>query len=395
MMLKRCKTLIPTIVAIAIMASGCLSHSQDKKAAAERWDKMSSKMKIAVAQQQFDSGKYAEAAKTVGECLKADPNMPRAHLLAGKILFVQGQTSQGTAELEKAVKLDEKLDNGWYWLGIAAEEKSQTAKAYECYQKALDLNGSNIDYSLAVARTLVVLDKTDEAITLLKDKMGLFPADVELKAKCADLLCRQQHYDEAMALYRQAALLAPEREDIAESFGNCCILAGQWTAASEVYTKLTESCTDENKKAAYLQLLGMCQVNAGQYGGAVTSYSKLNAKERDNPNVWLRMGQAALGAGDAERAYAYSQHALAIQPDFIDAIAVKGSAEYLKKNYADAIKSFEQIVRDPKHESFAWTMLAKCYEHLGDSEKAKQAAEKAHALSEQFEMSDLLAKIDV
>jgi tetratricopeptide (TPR) repeat protein len=393
-MLKKCWILVIAFAAAALVAGGCETHKQNKTAAAARWDKMSSQMKLTVAQQHFDNGKYDDAAKTIGECLKADPNMPQARLLAGKILFVQGQTVQGENEVRKAVALNAKLDDGWYWLGIAAEEKSQTDKAYECYQKALDLNGSSIEYSLAVARVLSALNKSDEAIAVLKDKMGLFPADVELKAKCADLLCRQQQYEEAISLYRQAVMLAPQQEDIAESFGHCCILAGKWADASEVFNKLAASCTDENKKAVYLQFLGMCQVNAGQYGNAVSSYSKLDAKDRDNPKVWLRMGQAALGAGDAERAYAYSKRALAIQPNFIDAIALQGSAEYLKKNYVDAIKSFEQIVHDPKHESFAWTMLTKCYEHLGDSEKAKHAAEKAHAVSKRLQMSDLLAKLD-
>ena len=393
-MSKKCWIVVIAFAVVALVAGGCETHKQNKTAAAARWDKMSSQMKLTVAQQHFDNGKYDDAAKTIGECLRADPNMPQARLLAGKILFVQGQTMQGENEVEKAVALNAKLDDGWYWLGIAAEEKSQTDKAYECYQKALDLNGSSIEYSLAVVRVLSALNKNNEAIALLKDKIGLFPADVELKAKCADLLCRQQQYEEAISLYRQAVMLAPQREDIAESFGHCCILAGQWTDASEVFNKLAVSCTDENKKAVYLQFLGMCQVNAGQYGSAVNSYSKLDAKDRDNPKVWLRMGQAALGAGDAERAYAYSKRALAIQPNFIDAIALQGSAEYLKKNYVDAVKSFELIVRDPKHESFAWTMLAKCYEHLGDSEKAKQAAEKAHLLSERFETLDLLAKLD-
>ena len=383
-MTKKCRILVIACAAVALMTGGCATQSQNKKAASARWDKMSSQMKLPLAQQYFDNGKYTDAAKTIDECLKANPNMPQARLLVGKILFVQGQVAQGTKEMEKAVELNEKLDDGWYWLGLAADEKSQTDKAYECYKKALDLNGSNVNYILALARASVTLNKTDEAIALLKDKMGLFPTDVELKAKCADLLCRKPNYDEAIALYRQASMLAPQRVDIAESFGYCCILAGQWADASEVFNKLAASCTDENKKAVYLQFLGMCQVNAGQYGGAVTSYSKLNSKERDSVQVWLRMGQAALGSGDAKRAYACSKRALAIQPGFTDAIAVQGSAEYLKKNYADAIKSFEQIARDPKHESFAWTMLAKCHEHLGNSEKAKQAAEKAHLLSARF-----------
>lgn len=393
-MLTRLRMLLMTAMAVALLAGGCATHKQNKTAAAARWDKMSSQMKLTVAQQYFDSGKYADAAKTIGECLKADPNMPQARLLTGKLLFVQGQVAQGAGEMEKAVALNAKLDDGWYWLGLAAEEQNQPAKAYERYQKAMDINGGNIDYILALTRASVTLNKTDEAIVMLNDKMTLFPSDVELKAKCADLLCRKPNYDAAIALYRQASMLAPQRVDIAESFGYCCVLAGRWTDASEVFTKLAASCDDESKKSDYVQLLAMCQVNAGQYDSAVTSYSKLNAKDRDNAKVWLRMGQAALGAGDAERAYACSKRALAIQPDFTDAIAIKGSAEYMKKEYADAAKSFEQIVRDPKHESFAWTMLSKCYEHLGEGEKAHNAAEKAHTVSKRVETSDMLAKLD-
>ena len=111
-------------------------------------------------------------------------------------------------------------------------------------------------------------------------------------------------------------------------------------------------------------MLGTCQVNAGQYGGAINSFSKLNLKERDNPQVWLRMGHAALGAGDAQRAYACSMRALAIQPDYPDAIAVKGSAEYLKNNYRDAVKSFKLLAAAPQHAQFAEIMLAKCYQHI-------------------------------
>jgi tetratricopeptide (TPR) repeat protein len=377
-----------------LLAGGCFSHSQDKKAAAARWEKMSSRMKLPVAQQQFNDGKYADAAKTIGECLRADPNMPQAHLLAGKIILIQGQPSQGIAELKRAVELDEKLDDGWFWLGFAFEQQKQAAQACEYYQKALNLNGSNVEYILAVARASVALGKADEALALLKEKIGILSTNIELKVACADVLCSKQKYDEAIALYRQAVLLDSERDDVAESFGYCCILGEKWTDAVEVFTKLSTGCTDDSKKSTYLQLLGMCQANAGQYSSAMASYGKLSPKDRDNPQVWLRMGQAALGAGNADRAYACSMRALSLQPDYSDAIAVKGSAEYLKENYDEAIKSFSQIVGDPANKAFAWMMLARCYEHTGDNEKAQQAAEKARTLSDRADASETLARRD-
>jgi protein O-GlcNAc transferase len=364
-MLLRYKVLIMLIAVLPLVGS-CQSKQQTKKEAAARWNKVSARIKVPVAQQQFDNGKYSDAAKTIGECLKGDPNLPQAHLLAGKILFVQGQGEASIKEFEKAVALDEKLDDGWYWLGFSCEEKKQIAAAMEYYQKALNLNGTNIEYILALVRAYTSINKYDEALALIQEKMAVLPAEFELKVKCADLLSRKQKYDQAIWLYKQAVLLAPDRHDIAESLGYCCIIAGKWADASEVFTNLVDSCTDENKKAVYLQLLGTCQLNAAQYGGAINTFSRLTPKDRDNPQVWIQMGQAALGVGDADRAYDCSKRALAIQPNNPQAISLKGSAEYLRKNYNDAIKCFGQIANLPQHTSFAKMMLTKCYQHSGN-----------------------------
>lgn len=372
-MLSRFKAFLAIVVIVTLVAGCETPQQQNKKAAAARWEKMSARIKIPVAQEQFDNGKYNDAAKTIGECLKADPNLPQAHLLAGKILFAQGQTAASLNQLQKTIALDDKLDDAWYWLGIVNEDQKQIANALDDYQKALNLNSNNVNYILAYVRACIALDKEDEALAFIQEKVAVLPAEVDLKAKCADLLNRKQKYDQAIALYEQAVLLDPQRLDIAESLGYCCIIAGHWSQAADVFTKLIASCSDGDKKEIYLQLLGTCQVNAGQYGGAINSFSKLS--RRDNPQIWLRMGQAALGAGDADRAYACSMRALALQPGYPDAIAVKGSAEYLKKNYNDAVKSFEQIISAPQHASFAKTMLARCYQHI-DDEKAHQAAQK-------------------
>lgn len=64
---------------------------------------------------------------------------------------------------------------------------------------------------------------------------------------------------------------------------------------------------------------------------------------------------------------------LAAEPD--NAMVLFGLAnEYLKaENYAEAAATLENYLQKSDDEGAAWGMLAKCYENLGDREKAKTA----------------------
>ena len=76
--------------------------------------------------------------------MSADPNMPEAYLLSGRALLAQKQFRKATSELTKAVELDEKLDSGWYWLGVAAEAREDYQQAQVCYGRAMNLKPENV-----------------------------------------------------------------------------------------------------------------------------------------------------------------------------------------------------------------------------------------------------------
>lgn len=390
--------MVVALVAAAV-CTGCQSDVQTKKAVQERWNKTGGQMKLTVAEQQVDNGDYEQAAKTIQQCLSDDPDDPRAHLLYGRLLLADGSRSEAVEQFKLALKNDKGLYEAWYWLGVAAEETRDYRGAYVYYTQALTLKPTNVDYILAASDALVARNKTTEALELLSQKMAVLPRDVSLKVATADLVLRQGNTERAIKLYEQAALSADDA-DIAESLGYCYMLAGQWEAAAEVFEKLAaqykeDSTLQKNRKMAspdqqrrqlFLRLVGICTMNCKQYGRAVSCYSQLAVGERKNAELWLQMGQAALGAGATSRALMCAQKALALRPGYADAIALLGSAQYVGRDYTAAAESFEKIATDKDSAGFSWFMRARCYEQLGQKSRAEEAYKKALDINPRIEL---------
>jgi len=345
-----------------------------------------------LAQQQAEAGNYDRAVKAVQECLSTDPNNAAARGLYGKLLLENGRRDEAIGQLSFALELDEKLHESWYWLGVAAEENRDYEKAYTHYEKALSLEPTNVDYILAVADVQAARNNYSEAVKLLTRKMSALPRDVSLKVAAAELMGRMGENERAIELYKKAMLMTGDNGDIAESLGYCYVFSGKWDEAAEIFDSLFKQCRDEQKKKLYLQVTALCSMNGGQYGRAVSCYSQLSVEERDNAEIWVKMGQAALGAGAPNRAFTCGQKALALQPGYTDAIALVGCAQYAKGDYAAALRSFGRIATDRKNAGFSWLMRARCYEQLGQTNKAERAYKKALQINPSSELGDFLAK---
>jgi tetratricopeptide (TPR) repeat protein len=319
--------------------------------------------------------------------------MPEAYLLSGRALLAQKQFHEATSELTKAVELDEKLDSGWYWLGVATEARENYQQAQVCYGRAMNLKPENIDYILAAAEVYFAQDRKDDAVRLLEEKIARMPNEISLKVTCADFLWQMGNDQQAIELYKQAMLMAGNdySEDIAESLGYCYIFAGRWDEAAKIFTELSVRCTQQ-KKNLYLQAAALCGMSCGGYGTAVNYYDQLTVTERDNPQVWLKLGQAALGTGAAGRAVECGRKALGLQPGLAEAIALIGCSQYVSGDYTSAIAEFEKIAADDKYGAFSWLMRARCYGRLGKLVKAKLAYQKALEMNPNSELGRFLAR---
>ena len=382
-------TVVTLMVSLAFM-SGCSSYAQKKRDAHMKWNKVSAKAKIDVAKDYLRNGRYEDAMATARQCVASDPELAEGYLVMGKIHCITGRFVQAQSALIQAVGYDENLDQAWYWLGEVAVHNKMPVQALEHYSRAMSLRPTTTDYIIAVVETYASQGRYEESLQLLERKIELMPGNAALKVADGDISQRLGRTAQAIRMYNQALLLEPDNVEIAESLGYCYIEQQNYNDAARMFDRVAQNATGENKTAA-LKLLAMCSMNSGQYGKAVGYYNTLSLDQRDDEQIWLQMGQAALGAGAPGRAAACASRALSLRPGWPDAIALEGCAQYLKNDYDAAIGTFSRLTTNDKMGGFAWLMSGRCYQQLGRQSLADKAYENASRLNPQSKLISLLS----
>lgn len=367
-------------LSVLIVLAGCNSHAEKKQQAQIRWEKATARAKVPVALDMFDTGRTDEAYKLISMCLSVDPELPEAHLLLGRIHYSEGRYAQARKSFELAAKYDKKLDQAWYWLASVSQKDQNHRQALEYYNKALDLKPAAVDYIVAIADVYIREDNYEKAMGFLEDKAELMPGNTDLRLVRAEMMLRQGKVKDAIEMYNQALMLKGEDAGILEALGYCYVIDRNWDEATRTFEEMLVLVGGEKQKTC-LEALAMCTMNNGEYGRALLYYDRLSLHDRDDPELWLKMGQTALGAESPARAFACATRALSLRPRWADAIALKGCSRYLSGDYKEALKIFEKITSHKKVGGFAWLMTGRCYKQLGKSDLCEKAYQNAARLN--------------
>lgn len=370
------------VLAIAVLfVAGCSSLKKDEKIAVEKgWQQTASNVKLGIAKEQFASGKYDQAKQSVERCLLEDDQSAESFLLAGKIAMVDGNKEKASEYFDKVVELDGQIGEAWHWKANLAQQNNELSKAEQCYKKAVNLEPFNVDYISDLGSIYAHNGNYEKASELYEAKIKKLPSSFKLMTALAALKMQLSQYDDAISFYRQASLMDQDNRNIKESLGYCYILNQQWNLAGDTFEELSKT-SDKSDDSNYFDILAACNMNAGRYDKAFSRYNEISDKKRDEPMFWLKMGQAALGNNNFKGALACSRRALTLRQGWSQAIALQGSAQYLNKDYFSAIKSFKKISANKNDGSFAWTMIAKCYERLGRKSKAANAYKQSRDMN--------------
>ena len=192
-------------------------------------------------------------------------------------------------------------------------------------------------------------------------------------------------------MYRQILVLNPDNVEVKEALAYCYIAAQDWSSALDLFDQVVKTYDGPRKKAG-LEMMAMCAINSGQYGRAIKYYDRLSVDNRDDPQVWLNMGQAALGANDPKRAAGCARRALDLRPAWDKAVALQGCAQYMDNDYSAALSTFRGITSSKELGGFAWLMIGRCFQQTGDTAQAETALKTAASLNPDSKLVALLAE---
>ena len=148
-------------------------------------------------------------------------------------------------------------------------------------------------------RELGDMDKTDKQLARLKAAMLIAPGDPQGEVRLVKLLARSGAKTEALAhgrRLRDRGFLTPT---LAQQLGDVLADAGEQEEALRTYSEIVEF---DGQSALSRRVLGDIFLRQGWYPAAYRQFKTLTDLDTKNPLAWLRLANAAAGAGRVDEA---------------------------------------------------------------------------------------------
>lgn len=176
------------------------------------------------------------------------------------------------------------------------------------------------------------------------------PGDAEAYAHLGLLAARQEHYKEAVPLYRKALALNPKMPGLRLNLGLALFKGGQLEQAIPIFRQLLKTTAPSSPEAQRLTaLLGLAHYGVGQYAAALPYLKKTTANEPQNLQFRLLLAHSCLYAKQYQCVLDVYHEILLLNAESAEADMLAGEALDEMKNTAGAIEQFRAAVKaDPK-----------------------------------------------
>ena len=262
-----------------------------------------------------DNTLYPEAIQIGEQAIEANPNDPRGYAIKARAMDLNGDSANAVPVGQAGLQVDQNFAPLYTALSSAYRDIDRYDVALLEAQKAIQIDPNDPDAHRVYALALIWVGRRDEALDQLQQAVGLNPN-------------LASPYFELASMYRNMALQDPN--------------GGQ----------------------------------ADDYELAIATYEKILAMQPQNAKAFQRLCSTYIEIGDHRRGQGYCEDALAINPNYADALRDLGHAQYSQRNYEGAIDSFNQCVtleanraeQDQDIECFYLRGLA--YYYLADCQQA-------------------------
>lgn len=345
--LARCG-LILSAAALAGLA-GCSGHGKYTKEgvslAKERLAAAKAGTEYQMAQQQFFGGELDKALKTVNASLKITTEIPKVHILKGRILLEQGDLTASYASFQEAQELDEKLAEPHYYLGILHERFREPEIALERYNEAASLDESNPQYVVAAAEMLMQMGRLDEADAMLAEKQETFAYDAAIRQTQGHVQMLRGEYEKAAELFNQALLLAPDDQIVMEDLVQAQLAAGEYAEAEFNITRLMESAEGDRRDLKHMRARCLMALDRPMEARSLLLDLVDSNEGAKDVHAWMELGNVAFVLQDGKRLDQASSRLIAIAPERYEGYFLRAAHFRQKQDLASALKSADEAVR--------------------------------------------------
>lgn len=308
-----------TLALTAALLTGCVGNG---KYTSEHSSLAKQKMNILKAGTEWDMGRQAflagdldKALDKVNASLGLNDQVPKSHVLKGRILLEKGDMGGALESLHTAEALDPMNPDAQFYLGVVYERLAQLENAHAHYSRACELDDYNPTYAVSAAEMLMDMDRVDEARVYLENGPD-FEHNPGVRQTLGHIAMIQGESELAVELFEQARLLAPDDDSIVEELVRAQIETGRFREAElNLSTMLSKSENEDRRDLRHMRarcLLALDRpVEARQLYHALT---RAQAGQADL-DAWIGLGNVSYVLSDDRTLRQAASRVVALDPE--------------------------------------------------------------------------------
>lgn len=331
-----------------LLASGCTGQGKYTREGVSLAEEKMSVLKAGtewkMAQQAFLAGDLEKAMRKVDASLSLNDSVTKSHVLKGRILIEMGDLGTALESLLTAQTIDPQSADANYYLGIVYERLDETEKAASCYERACELDGFNPAYAVAAAEMMIDLGRLDDAEAYLESG-PMFEHDAGVRQALGHIAMIQSKPQRAVAMFEEAALLAPSDPVILEDLTRAEMATGQYNAAEQNLRRLQKDANHAGRRDLQ-HMRAQCLVELDRPVEARTLYQSLLEGEEgvSDAEAWVGLGNVAFLLDDQRTLRRCASRVVAMAPDRADGYSLWALWYRTEGNLDKAITSIDRAI---------------------------------------------------
>ena len=360
---------------------------------------------LAKAQSALDNKDYAAAARAYKSYLEKRPKDALIHYQLGYAYTALGQTADARDEYRKATELDPKMGAAFLNLGLT-ELADDPGASVDAFQKAVELTPDDVRPKVLLATALAHSGRATDAIPQFEAAEKIDGGNFELHLGFGEALMAVNRTPDAEREFRAAIALDGNDPSAHLGLGQALIAEKKFQdGAMQLGAYLQAQPADDKTRLLRISaLIQTAQFNdaladldhltaanqqslpalesryqalegAKRHDEAIAALLKAEALAPNDPEIHTRIGLAALQSKAYPRAAQEFSTALKLRPNDPGALGGLAEAQYLGKNYDNALKTLQLVEQTGPLSPQSLFVRADCYDRLGRKVDALSAYE--------------------
>ncbi len=364
---------ISIVLAAALLAAaGCggpgPKGKQNRVEANARMNLVSSRVSYDQATQAFHAGQFERAVKDVRSAIEKSPDQADYFVLLGRIMLEMARLEPAMQAFDKAIELDEKTAEAFYFRGVVFERWSNDEFAAESYHRAYEIDGSKLPYLLAAAECEVGLGRLDTARMLIEPKASYFENHAAIHQLLGQIAMIQGDPHTAVNSFRKAQLLVPTDRIVAEELCRAQLATGDVAGALESVRRLQIGGGETNRDL--LRLEARCLSELGRHAEARAVFVEVTRLFPEDVSAWIDLASEAHHLGDLRRLGNCAARIELLAPDRWEAPFFRGLIARAEGRSEEAIAALTRAVELAPEENLPRLVLGMELRSAGRSDDA-------------------------